>query len=657
MKACLIPLLAIAVASAGQPKPVFELATEGVWTECAVLDPPGRHVALGRLDGGVVLVDAKDATIVGEWPAHGNNQVEQLDFSADGRRLLAVSPNRTIRLLACDAAPRVIFTWQLTEYYPAAGLAPDGRHVLLVASNGPLRWCDADSGKILREWRDPERPQGYTAACVLDNEGLAVVADFNGHATVVDAAAGQVLGRFGSRGEGPVGEWFHPPPGMSARRLGASQVVWPSPRLLAMRTNPAATPLLGETAGAGGVIGRAVTVSLPAGHQFFWDRAAKSPLAGWIEPRWDLLQAASDRGPAIVDPVHRRVWVQLPRGRWQIWNWSDLKAPDEFVIGSYAGGLRLMAGNLIWIEAANGGPTAFDWKAWLPRYLGSAAEFTLQPQPPFEETVAIELDSEGVASRWISIANRTAASWTLVHRDPQNGDDGLPLTTGFNGRRPGVRIGPGRLMAVYAEHPAQELAPGTDSWRIVPAIQLWDLATRKRLRGAFNDHREVGVADVRWSANGEWLATFEANGGSGVSRLRVYSVEDGRRRGPAEEYRGRMPDFAVGANGELVWVDENGIVRFRPKGGDAARSLTGPDDNLSLARVAISPDGSRVACLTRRNEIRVFAAADGALVRQLSVGRADDRAESAPSGGLLFVAPRQLIVVTSGIARIRRVGF
>ncbi|HEY9248116.1 MAG TPA: hypothetical protein VIO38_03250, partial [Rariglobus sp.] len=225
-------------ALAGGPVAVyaaFDVALPS-WSESARMSPQGDRIAFGQGDGKVVLVDAVDGRVLGSWSAEGANQVTDMTFSADGKQLLTVSPNRTIRLLATGEPGRTIMKWSLPEFYPGAGLSPDGRHVLTVAHHGPLRWCDALSGAVLREWRDAERPDGYSIALVLEDSGLACVASMQGGMTLVDAAAGRVVARLAGESGGYASDAFlMPGSGDVAIRGGGGIVVWSRAALLAAR--------------------------------------------------------------------------------------------------------------------------------------------------------------------------------------------------------------------------------------------------------------------------------------------------------------------------------------------------------------------------------------------------------------------------------------
>lgn len=139
------------------------------------MTPDQQTLVIGNGDGTVTTLNPATGAVLQTWPAEGANQVEQLSFSADGRRVLAISPNRIARLLDLGSAQAAsLARSSFPEYFPGGGLSPDGQSALIVGNGGVLRWCDVATGQVSREWRDSTTVEGYSCAVVLDDTGLAL---------------------------------------------------------------------------------------------------------------------------------------------------------------------------------------------------------------------------------------------------------------------------------------------------------------------------------------------------------------------------------------------------------------------------------------------------------------------------------------------------
>jgi len=626
----------------------------------ALLAPAGDVIAIGHTDGRISLLSADDGHLCNQWPTAGN-QVEHLDFSADGRRLLTVSPDRVIRVLATDKPAGEVIRWQFPEYFAGAGISPDGRHVLIVAYNAPLRWCDTASGAVVREWRDPAQPHGYSIAQVLDDAGLAVVSPLRGETVLVDAAQGRVVARLGA--DAGAGGSMPAEADDVVMRNELETMVWSRAALLraGAAKEPPAT-IAGRRITSGGPVGAAAG-ALPAEQWVFWRRQAHPGRFAWAEPTWDRVQSAGGRGPVVIDPARHRVWWQFPGGHWQGWDWSELGPPDALTIGAFASAPELVGDTLASVRNPNNVVLCFDWRDLAPVYAELPAVRFSPPVLPTEMCLAVQLTASGVRGAWWATWDNSGSDWVLAWRGATTEPGGAPVATGFGGQAPRVKLSPQGLCAVFSSTPGwKTIGPrpsvgpsvlgGDATTIVVPAVQIWDPGTGRPLPRAFEDHRSVGVVDVRWSRNGRWLATRDYDPIDGRGSLRVFSVDNGRRV-VAPQRGGRFGDFAAGDDGALVWSDEDGIIRWCAPGG-VPRELCPAQAATRSAKVAIAPAGDSIALLTEANQVLLLRVTDGAVVRSWKVPGRPDVISQPPSGGLAFADASTLIIVAGADGWIRK---
>jgi serine/threonine protein kinase/WD40 repeat protein len=110
---------------------------------CVAVSPDGRRIAFGcNLIPGVDVQDLETGQSLPVIPLAG---AEQLEFSPDGKSLLALMPSREgVQLWEIDSRQR---RWTLKDYFQAARFMPDGRQVLSYAWETQLSLLDGANGK------------------------------------------------------------------------------------------------------------------------------------------------------------------------------------------------------------------------------------------------------------------------------------------------------------------------------------------------------------------------------------------------------------------------------------------------------------------------------------------------------------------------------
>ncbi len=622
------------------------------WAESAALSPDGRLLWIGHLNGAVTCIDAASGTVLRRWPASGNNQVEQLSFSADGSRVLTVSPNRVLRVLSLDQSiSGDLAKWSWQEYYPGGALSPDGKHALAVAHQGPLRWCAVASGQTLREWTDTAgQKQGYSSAVVLTNDGLAVVAPLQGGtAALIDAAKGEVLARL-TGGIGRI-EWL-----AREQCVAWGGQTWSYQQLVEARQTRPSELIKGYDPGLSlGWLGQAMRRSLPSDQWIFWVKSgAEKNRAAWLEPSWPQLRSIDNprrgRGPVVVDWKHHRIWWQEDDGIWAGWDMGELGKPDGLSIGGYPSGLSMLKGGLLMAGDVNG-MQAFVQPQNMKPLASSQSHVSTDSRDAKRGTLVDRQwdPKSGWREGWAQVER--AAGWRVQWTD-ENGTVLFAQFSGNTGQPPRFVHGPAGATAMIFSRSYMEDVGATQLQR--SALRLWDNQEKRWLPARFEDHREVEVREVRWSPTGRWLGSSNFIERDGPKTVRVWSVPEGRRLGqPVEGVAG----WAVGKDGALAWTDRDGQIYLRYSDGKTTRRISAPDALLRSARVALSSDETHVALLTGDNILLVKSVRDGKEVYRESLAWWPQAGWEPPSGDLIYIGEQTLAVLTSRNAWLRLVKY
>lgn len=138
------------------------LGAEGSYT--VTPSPNGRDIYIAMYDGRVIVLDAATGTVAREWTAHEGSTCNTLALSADGRRVLTCSWDKTARLW--DAAEhRLLVSISCDAGIYGCAVSPDGSLAALwVGSDAEIH--STDDGRLVH------RLTGHTGA-ILDGKFAA----------------------------------------------------------------------------------------------------------------------------------------------------------------------------------------------------------------------------------------------------------------------------------------------------------------------------------------------------------------------------------------------------------------------------------------------------------------------------------------------------
>lgn len=167
----------------------LRLAHEGTYT--TVWSPDGSRIYVACYDGTVQIVDAQSGSSLPGWTAHEGSSCNTLSLSADGRRLLTCSWDKTARLWD-PADSRLWKELRLEAGCYDCSLSPDGRLAALAIGNRLEIW-DLESGRRVSSYEGP--PGGQLTEVCFSPDGKRVAAAGGEHPAVVwDVADQQVAG-------------------------------------------------------------------------------------------------------------------------------------------------------------------------------------------------------------------------------------------------------------------------------------------------------------------------------------------------------------------------------------------------------------------------------------------------------------------------------
>lgn len=626
------------------------------WVAAAAMTPDRQVLVTGNGDGTVVSLDPATGNVLQTWPAEGANQVEQLSFSADSRRVLAISPNRVARVLDLGSTQATsLARWSFPENFPGGALSPDGHSALLVGGS-VLRWCDVETGQVRREWRNVAGADGYASAVVLDDTGLAVVAPpmyVKGTAVLVDAAHGEVFARLAGFGGRPV-EWISP-----QQRLSWSGGLWSREELEELRRNRPSEPQAPRTREASfGWVGQAVRASLAPQDWIFWAPVDGKREPAWLEPMWPQLRATFApnrfRQPIVVDGRHRRIWWRDGMD-WVAWEMAELGQPEALAGPGYGPQLRVIADGTLQLTGSDTAATIID-PNWLRPTAHLAAPVHLAAPP--DNSSGRNEPASVVGWMWDSTRGwletrclRNQEQFASIEVRAPNGQvtDLIPIR-GMN-NVPSIMPGPSDLWAIIARQGYYEPLGATSIGR--SALRLWNCVRHEWTLAKFEDHRDNALLEVRWSQSGAWLGSVNFSDRNGPRLVRVWSAADGHRLGAPIDNVG---NWTVGNDGTFAWTDRDGQVFVRESDGKTVRRLHAPDESLRSAPLALSLDGHDLAMLTNANELVVFSLTTAEVRHQASLAWWSGKNHE-PAGRIVYIRDRQVAVLTSGESWLRVIDY
>ncbi|MDB5301311.1 MAG: Planctomycete cytochrome, partial [Phycisphaerales bacterium] len=136
-----------------RPTPVkkYDLAGLGAATQCAVVSPDGKLIAVGDTDGKIRLFDASAGMAAGELAGH-EGPVTGLNFSGDGSRLASCSGDKTVRV------------WDVSERKPFCKIEAPCELRAVTWAAGAKQIAAGGTDGIIRLWKLPDAADGEMAA-------------------------------------------------------------------------------------------------------------------------------------------------------------------------------------------------------------------------------------------------------------------------------------------------------------------------------------------------------------------------------------------------------------------------------------------------------------------------------------------------------------
>jgi eukaryotic-like serine/threonine-protein kinase len=175
--------------------------------EAMAFSPDGKNVLTGGHRGAAQVWDVGSGAPGIELRGH-SAAITTVAYSPDGKRLATGSADRTARLWDADSGRAITIT--LKDPVNSESFSPDGRELLTAAGDTsisttgetPVRLWDASTGRLLREFNDPEpcwddAPRCPAVDTSFSPDGRRLVATFPtvGKSVVWNTRTGAVLSR------------------------------------------------------------------------------------------------------------------------------------------------------------------------------------------------------------------------------------------------------------------------------------------------------------------------------------------------------------------------------------------------------------------------------------------------------------------------------
>jgi hypothetical protein len=162
---------------------------KGVWV--AGFSADGRKIVTASDDKTARVWDAESGKPVGE-PMRHERAIKSASFSADGRRIVTVSDEKTARVWDAESGKPVGEPLRHERAINSASFSPDGRRILTASDDGTAQVWDAESGKPLSK---PMRHEDGLFVASFNADGQRILtASSKGTARVWDTQSGEPVG-------------------------------------------------------------------------------------------------------------------------------------------------------------------------------------------------------------------------------------------------------------------------------------------------------------------------------------------------------------------------------------------------------------------------------------------------------------------------------
>ncbi len=582
-------------------------------------------------------------------PLQHESEVVSAAFSADGRRIVTASEDRTARVWDTTTGEPLGAPLEHQGWVRSAAFSPDGSRIVTASADRTARIWDAATGRSLGP---PLEHRGPLRSAAFDPDGHRVVtASDDGAARIWDAATGEALAR-PLEHRGPVRSAAFSPDGrrvVTASEDGTARI-W----------NAATGELLATPLGHRGPVrsaafsphGSRVVTASEDGTARVWDAATGKLLATPIEHQGTVLTAAfSPDGGRVVtasEDKTARIW-DATTGKPLT---APLVRPATVLSAAFSpDGRRVITASAdhiarIW-DAATGEPLIARLEHQGPVW---SAAFS----PDGRRVATASVDN--TACIW-NVATGESLATPLEHQggvwSATFSADGTRVATTSDDRT--VRIwdaARGELLATMQHRgPVWNAAFSPDGTRVVTAsddrtARIWSAATGKLLAtlpehdgmvwsAAFSpDGRHVVTASadrtarVRDAATGEplgaplehqatvWSAVFSPDGrrivtASSDQTARIWDAVTGKPLATPLKHQGWVRSAAFSADGTRVVtasVDRTARIWDAATGEPLATLL---EHQGTVRNAAFSPDGTRVVTASSDRTARVWDAVTG----------------------------------------------
>ena len=164
------------------------------WSDWTAFDPASARVALLTGPDTIGLWNPRTGALLRTLRGH-TQQITEVRFSPDGRRILSASADGTARVWdGSTGAPLATMKTASGAPLPAAAWSPDGQRVVAGDTGGAIHVWDAATGAAIRDLAGPRQ---YVRSLVFSPDGAKVAAaTWDAKAWLWDAATGALLFTF-----------------------------------------------------------------------------------------------------------------------------------------------------------------------------------------------------------------------------------------------------------------------------------------------------------------------------------------------------------------------------------------------------------------------------------------------------------------------------